>query len=66
MVKVTVAVYVPVPYLGSLVRSQLTEPVFPALAEWASAPKVATEVEAVVLAFWEPVQPVPGDVTVQV
>jgi|SRR5579862_1065018 len=66
MVKVTVAEYVPVPYLGSFVRSQLSDPVLPPFAECASAPKVATELAAVVLAGTAPAQPVPGAVTVQV
>ena len=64
--KVTVAVYVPVPYLGSSVRAQLSDPVLPPMAEWASAPKVATGVTAVVLAVCEPVQAVAGVATVQV
>jgi hypothetical protein len=39
---------------------------FPTLAELAPAPKVATLVEAVVLAVWAEPQPVPGAATVHV
>jgi hypothetical protein len=66
MVNVTVAVYDPVEYRGSLVSAQLTEPVLPFLLERASAPNDATGVAAVVLAVCLPVHAVPGAVTVQV
>ena len=42
------------------------EDAFPAFAELAPAPNVATLVEAVVLAVSDPLQPVPGAATVQV
>ena len=42
------------------------EAAFPAFAELAPAPKVATLVEAVVLEVSDPLQPVPGAATVQV
>jgi hypothetical protein len=66
MVKVTVAVYVPVAYTGSLVRVHATDPLLPALADLASAPKVPTDVLADMLAVCAPLQAVPGAVTVQV
>ena len=66
MVKVTVAVYVPVAYTGSSVRDHATDAEFPADTELALAPKVPTEVAVEVLAVCEPVQAVPGEATVQV
>jgi hypothetical protein len=66
MVKVTVAEYDPVLYLGSLVKAQETDAAFPARLEWASAPNEPTEVDAVVEEVCEPVQAVPGAATVQV
>lgn len=42
------------------------EALFPAFPEPAPAPNVATFVEAAVLDVREPLQPVPGDATVQV
>jgi hypothetical protein len=65
-VNVVVAVYVPVAYTGSSVRDHAAEAVFPALVELAAVPNVANGVDAVVLAVWEPVQAVPGVLTVQV
>jgi hypothetical protein len=65
MVKVTVAVYVPTLYCGSLVRLQETDAEFPAKAEWALVKKVATLVVPLVLAVSGPVQAVPGELTVQ-
>src|ERR1700720_459995 len=66
MVKVTVALYDPTLYAASFVNPHTTEAELPAVAECASAPKVATDVAAVVLDVWVPLQPVPGDATVQV
>ena len=65
MVNVAVAVYVPVLYTGSLVSVQDTEPESPAFAECASAPNVATEVVADVLAVCAELHAVP-EATVQV
>lgn len=62
----TVAEYVPTAYLGSFVRDHAVEALFPAFPELAPAPKVATLVEADVLAVCEPLQAVPGAATVQV
>ena len=52
--------------MGSLVNDHAVEAEFPAFAELAPAPKVATLVDAVVLAVSDPLQPVPGAATVQV
>ena len=53
-------------YCGSLASVQLTEAEFPARAELAPAPKVVTEVWAVVLEVCVPLQAVPGAAAVQV
>jgi hypothetical protein len=66
MVKVTVAVYVPVAYAGSFTRSHVTDAALPALTEFAPAPQVLNGDEAVVLAVCEPLAAVPGAATVVV
>jgi hypothetical protein len=49
-----------------LVKDQVVEALFPAVPDPAPAPKVATLVEAAVLAVCEPLHAVPGAATVQV
>jgi hypothetical protein len=66
MVKVIVAAYEPGAYAGSSTRLQLTVALLPARFELAAAPKLATDVAAVVLAVCAPEQAVAGASAAQV